>query len=299
MAQAFRPLSMPGEARLPPALEAQPLARRRGPYLRLPEHLGGDDSVRNASYRALLPLDAVNSRGLRYTDKVLRRYAFEALVTRAEAEMDELRRLGFTDKADQWGREIIKAIDDYQAEGQSRRDLYFVSISRPALRTSSRAVTRLGAVTSEPAEPKRQRTAAGRDAESATIICSDSDECASTGARSSSARHAESQRPRAAARRGAQADVIISDCSGATLHAVKAWCEIIAGSGLSEDLACEAVGKLASLPITTAVLKAIGVGKAVKALSKRLDVGEAARAMAASLVRKWREDFRAGRMADR
>jgi hypothetical protein len=119
-------------ARLPIGLDALPLSRREVPYLSLPSHLGIHPSVRNALYRDILPLGAVNKNGEPYKDKFLRRYALEALANRARCEADELWGAGAVAKASRWEEGIAKAMGDYDADVDGRRDLFFRSLGRPA-----------------------------------------------------------------------------------------------------------------------------------------------------------------------
>ena len=123
-------------ARLPGSADTQPLAQRKEPYLRLPHHIGGDLALRDAAYRAILPEAAV------YANRFLRRYAFKALVRRAQCEEEILRGEGQGEKARRWSVMIAKAKETYDDEVHARRDMYFRAEQRSdsaSISCSSRA----------------------------------------------------------------------------------------------------------------------------------------------------------------
>jgi hypothetical protein len=119
-------------ARLPFGLNLLPLSQREGPYLELPGHLAASHE-RNAKYRSILPVGAKTSRGTPHKAQFLRRYAFEALLARAEFEVCQLRALGELAKALRWEQGISKAREAYGQDIDSRRDLYFDALDRQAM----------------------------------------------------------------------------------------------------------------------------------------------------------------------
>ena len=106
-------------ARLPGSHDSQPLERRQRPYLTLPHHSHSDASLRDAAYKAILPANA------HYSNRFLRRYAFEALVSRAVAESAALYRMQLRDKSKLWDKAIAEAQKSYKDEIEGRRDWYF------------------------------------------------------------------------------------------------------------------------------------------------------------------------------
>ena len=97
-----------GLATLPRALAAVPLPRRSGPFLPL-ETGRTSGSQRIARLTALLPVGAIPAK-----PRALERQVWLALERRGLVEAEELRALGFDNKADTW----IAALDSRRAERQ-------------------------------------------------------------------------------------------------------------------------------------------------------------------------------------
>ena len=85
-----------GPATLPRELASQPLPRRHEPYLPI-ERGHAKGAKRIARLTALLPVGAKPAK-----PRALERQVWQALEKRCEMEADELRVLGFSDKADTW-----------------------------------------------------------------------------------------------------------------------------------------------------------------------------------------------------